>query len=271
MVESEQQEGMVCINTSDLKINDWEEIGRNRLMLMNCNLIVIAQSCAGKFANLMLPTSHLTPEMMSKEISIPSDEILPDRFRYRLKLEKDRLQDRYKGEEYRRNPFRMNRGLNGETTTWGKQIAWRIQRVYEMQTSENVDLRDKYLNQARSLLPCATNAEEWANEVEKVRCFHYPQFWNLYNMGLLAEKKASAPQELAPKVPTTLSEGFPKRAKNARFESIRHQHRMHWSISKFPRKEFYGTEGGENQQRLLDANQTLRRGVILVFAKPIKS
>ena len=258
LVENGLQEGIVCINTSDLKINDWKEIGRNRLMLMNCNLIVIAQSCAGKFADLMLPTSHLTPEMMSKEISIPSDEILPDRFRYRLKMEKDRLQDRYKGEEYRRNPFRMNRGLNGETTTWGKQIAWRIQRVYEMQTSENVGLRDIYLNQARSLLPSATNAEEWANEVEKIRCFSLPSILESLQHGFTGRKgKASAPQELAPKVPTTLSEGFPKRAKNARFESIRHQHRMHWSISKFPRKEFYGTEGGENQQRLLDANQTL--------------
>ena len=44
LVENGLQEGIVCINTSDLKINDWKEIGRNRLMLMNCNLIVIAQS-----------------------------------------------------------------------------------------------------------------------------------------------------------------------------------------------------------------------------------
>ena len=258
LIEDEQHEGLLCINSSDLHPGDWEQIGRNRLMLMNCNLIVIAQSCAEQFADSMLPTSHLTPEMMSREISVPTDDALPNRFKYRLKLEKDKLAIRYKGEEYRRNPFRMNRGLNGETTTWGRQIAWRVQRVYEMQTSENTELRDKYLNQAKSLLPCATNAEEWAHEVEKIRCFSLPSILESLQHGFIGRKgKGSAPQELAPKVPTTLSQGFPNRAKESRFESIRHQHRMHWSISKFPRKEFYGTEDGSNQQRLLDANQTL--------------
>jgi superfamily I DNA and/or RNA helicase len=127
-----------------------------------------------------------------------------------------------------------------------------------MQTSENTELRDKYLNQARSLLPCATNAEEWAHEVEKIRCFSLPSILESLQHGFIGRKgKGSAPQELAPKVPTTLSEGFPNRAKESRFESIRHQHRMHWSISEFPRKEFYGMEDGSNQQRLLDANQTL--------------
>ena len=159
IIEDGQHEGVLSINTSDLPLDDWKQIGRNRLMLMNYNLIVIAQSCATRFANLMLPTSHLTPEMMSKDVSIPTDEILPYRFKYRLKMEKDRLRDRNKGVEYRRDPFRMNKGLNGEVTTWGKEIAWRIQRVYEMQTSENTELRDKYLNEARSLLPCATNAD----------------------------------------------------------------------------------------------------------------
>jgi superfamily I DNA and/or RNA helicase len=130
--------------------------------------------------------------------------------------------------------------------------------VYEMQTSENTELRDKYLNQARSLLPCATNADEWAHEVEKIRCFSLPSILESLQHGFIGRKgKGSAPQELAPKIPTTLSEGFPEQAKYARFESIRHQHRMHWSISKFPRNEFYGTEGGMNQQRLLDADQTL--------------
>ena len=161
LIKNEQYENTICINSSDLHQNNWEEIGRIRLMLMNCNLIVIAESCAEKYAEQILPTSHLTPEMMSKDVSIPTGNVLPDRFKYRLKLEKEKLSIRYNGEEYRRNPFNMNRGLNGETTTWGRQIAWRIQRVYEMQTSENSQLRDKYLNQVKSLLPCATNVEEW--------------------------------------------------------------------------------------------------------------
>ena len=225
---------------------------------MNCNLIVIAESCAEKYAEQILPTSHLTPEMMSKDVSIPTGNVLPDRFKYRLKLEKEKLSIRYNGEEYRRNPFNMNRGLNGETTTWGRQIAWRIQRVYEMQTSENSQLRDKYLNQVKSLLPCATNVEEWAYEVEKIRCFSLPSILESLQYGFIGRKgKGSAPQELAPLFPTTLSQGFPNKAKISRFESIRYQHRMHWSISKFPRKEFYGTEEGENGQRLLDAEQTL--------------
>ena len=259
MIQDCREEGMVGINTSSLQEDDWEQIGRIRLTMMDCNLIVISKSDAKRFADTMLPNSHLTPEMMYENVKMPSQEILPARFRYRLSLEKDRLMMRFEGEEPRRNPFRMNRGLNGETTTWGRQIAWRIQRVYEMQTSENSELRDKYLNETESLLPCASNSLEWAQEVEKIRCFALPSILESLQHGFMGRKgkKGSAPKELAPRVPTTLSQGFPKRAKDSRFESIRHQHRMHWSISKFPRDEFYGADDNSGEQRLQDAGGTL--------------
>lgn len=259
MIHESREEGMVGINTSSLHEDDWEQIGRIRLTMMDCNLIVITKSDAKRFADTMLPTSHLTPEMMYETVKMPSQEILPARFRYRLSLEKDRLMMRFEGEGRRRNPFRMNHGLNGETTTWGRQVAWRIQRVYEMQTSENSELRDKYLNETESLLPCASNSLEWAHEVEKVRCFALPSILESLQHGFMGRKgkKGSAPKELAPRVPTTLSQGFPQRSKNSRFESIRHQHRMHWSISKFPRDEFYGADDNSGEQRLQDAEETL--------------
>ena len=59
---------------------------------------------------------------------------------------------RYNGEEYHRNPFNMNRGLNGETTTWEDKLLGEY-KVYEMQTSENSQLRDEYLSQVKSLYP----------------------------------------------------------------------------------------------------------------------
>jgi hypothetical protein len=153
----------------------------------------------------------------------------------------------------------MNHGLNGESTSWGRQVAWRIQRVYEMQTSENTDLRDRYLNAVKTLLPVASNKENWAKEVELIRSFSLPSVLESLQHGFMGRKgKGAAPDELAPRFPTTLSLGFPSESKITRFESIRHQHRMHWSISRFPREEFYAPGGQDDEWRLLDAEQTLQ-------------
>jgi superfamily I DNA and/or RNA helicase len=133
-----------------------------------------------------------------------------------------------------------------------------------MQTSENIELRTKYLNETKSLLPCSSNAEEWAIEVEKIRCFSLPSILESLQYGFMSQEgRGAAPEQLAPRRMTTLSSGFPEEAKNTRFESIRHQHRMHWSISKFPRTEFYqASDGGE---RLQDANSTLNSRVNFTF------
>ena len=87
---------------------------------------------------------------MDKETMKSISKHLPERLKYRLSLEKLRLQHRFEGEGYGRNPFSNSRGLGPESTTWGKQVAWRIQRVYEMQTSENTELRAKYLNETNN-------------------------------------------------------------------------------------------------------------------------
>ena len=251
-------EGMLCIDTSSLKPSNWEEIGRNRLKLMDCELIVISESDAKQFSLSMLPSTHLTPGMMSNNTSL-SSKILPTRFQFRLSLERQRLMMQSEGEDRWRDPFKMNRGLNGESTSWGRQVAWRIQRVYEMQTSENTDLRDQYLNQVKTLLPAASNQENWAKEVELIRCFSLPSVLESLQHGFMGRKgKGAASDELAPRFPTTLSLGFPSESKRTRFESIKHQHRMHWSISRFPREEFYAPEEQDNDWRLLDAEQTLQ-------------
>jgi len=255
-VKEINEDSMRSMNTSNLSEKDWERIGGLRLSLHECDLIVIAENLAFEFGDLLLSNKHITRDMMEEGVIKPTSEYLPNRLKYRLCLEKQRLMRKFEGYEKRKNPFNSRRGLNHETTTWGKQVAWRIQRVYEMQTSENLELRRQYLNATKSLLPCSSNTEEWALEVERIRCFSLPSILESLQYGFMGkEGRGPASEKLAPQVPTTLSNGFSKEAKASRFESIRHQHRMHWSISKFPRNEFYGVHDG--QERLQDANSTL--------------
>lgn len=263
-VEDINHKTVKSFNTQNLSETDWQTIGRIRLAMMECQIVVISESLAAKFGNLLLSSRHLPRDMMDKETTKSISKHLPERLKYRLSLEKLRLQHRFEGEERGRDPFSNPRGLGPESTTWGKQVAWRIQRVYEMQTSENIELRTKYLNETKSLLPCSSNAEEWAIEVEKIRCFSLPSILESLQYGFMSQEgRGAAPEQLAPRRLTTLSSGFPAEAKSTRFESIRHQHRMHWSISKFPRTEFYQASDGD--ERLQDANSTLKSRVNFTF------
>lgn len=265
-VELINNQSMKSFNTKSLRLDDWETIGRIRLAMMECQIVVLSESLAAEFGEVLLSNHHLPIDMMNKDTMKSTSRHLPDRLKYRLSLEKSRLLHRFEGERSRRHPFSNARGLVPQSTTWGKEVAWRVQRVYEMQTSENNELRLRYLNETKSLLPCFSNAKEWAFEVEKIRCFSLPSILESLQYGFMSrEGRGAAPEQLAPRRLTTLSSGFPEEAKKTRFESIKHQHRMHWSISKFPRTEFYQSNDG--QARLQDADSTLSSRVNFSFIK----
>ena len=286
------EEKLVFINSQALSIINEDAIGTARLRLTGCDVVIIERDTFDDHLfTLVAPTTHLHPTMVGKESFFDDSESLafkfhmpPSRFMRRIKMIQRMKRESF---EHTSGVFKTRRGLvRSDTDTWGRRIAWRLQRIYELQTSKNVQLREKYFREVTALLPrqssdcseckglgiwedrrteeehecsaCRGNGQSprWARSVEEIRNFSLPSILESLQYGY-AGRDAAAELSLAPRFPNTLSNGFSDHSKSTRFQSIPYQHRMHPSISAFPRDNFY-SEDSEGS-KLRDAMTTLSR------------
>jgi len=146
--------------------------------------------------------------------------------------------------QYARHPLSFA-SLNHD---WSHEVAWRLNRAYELKVSQNKKAKDRYEEQIQNLLPKAQNVTQ---RVEEIRSIALPSVLECLQYGF-----AEGPGlDLLPE--TTLTRGFPTNARAQRFQVIEYQHRMHPDISKFSREQFYSAEG--EAKALLDANTVAER------------
>lgn len=284
------EEKLVFINSQTLSSSNEDAIGTARLRLTDCDVVIIERDAFDDHLfTLVAPTTHLHPTMVGKESHFDDSESLafkfhmpPSRYMRRIKMVQRMKRESY---ESTSGVFNARRGLvRSDIDTWGERIAWRLQRIYELQTSKNVQLREKYFREVKALLPrqaskcsecegkgvwvnrrdekeneclaCRGNGESprWARSVEEIRNFSLPSILESLQYGY-AGRDAAAELSLAPRFPNTLSNGFSDRSKSTRFQSIPYQHRMHPSISAFPRDNFYSEDS--DGSKLRDAMTTL--------------
>ena len=124
-------------------------------------------------------------------------------------------------------------------TEWTYQISWRLNRSYELKTSNNERQKTRLDTQINEYLP---KSQDIRKRLEEVRSIALPSVLECLQFGFATGKA----QQLLPE--TTLTQGFPEKALLSRFSRINFQHRMHPDISSFSRKEFYDNEA------LIDAN-----------------
>lgn|GEM_PF-1531761 len=283
-------EELIFINSIDLSSSDEETIGTARLRLTGCDVIVIERGALDdNLFSLVIPTTHLHPSMLGKKPfngngSLNSKSQMPPS-RYMRQIKMTLTEEEMKSNKNSRSVFNSRRGLNrSDTDTWGDRIAWRLKRIYELKNSKNVKLREKYFNEVSDLIPrqlvkcseckgegiwiskdkeneclaCRGNGKlpRWARSVEEVRNFTLPSILESLQYGY-SGPDAGSELSLAPRFPNTLSNGFSDKLKSTRFQSIPYQHRMHPSISAFPRNNFYF--GGSDESKLQDAMATLSR------------
>lgn len=267
-LQGDLESDVVSVDGAFVEMASPQDLGWIRLVLTDCDIIVVASDLLKSGFESVLPPSHIPSEFVGPDRDVESarvrvSNLLPSRLRRRIAVYRD-LYGAYSESEqnrsWRDDPLRQSKGLVAWATTWGNEIAWRLQRVYEMQASSNQTLAGRYLQEVRSLLPVAGNAH-WAEEAERIRCMLLPSILESLQAGFAGETSdGQSGSVLAPRVPTTLSQGFPGGAKPSRFETIPFQHRMHWDISRFPREQFYrphGRDQGTSGERLKDAVTTL--------------
>lgn len=286
------EDKLVFINSQTLSSTNEDAIGTARLQLTGCDVVIIERDAFDERTfNLVAPTTHLHPTLVGKESFFGDSESLafkfhmpPSRFMRRIKMVQRMKRESH---EYKSGVFNSRRGLvRSDTDTWGERIAWRLQRIYELHTSKNVRLREKYFHEVTALLPrqsskcseckgkgtwlnrrtkeeneclaCRGNGQSprWSRSVEEIRNFSLPSILESLQYGY-AGRDAAAELSLAPRYPNTLSNGFSDRSKSTRFQSIPYQHRMHPSISAFPRDNFYSEDS--DGSKLRDAMTTLSR------------
>lgn len=287
---------LVFINSASLSSPTPDTIGMMRLRLTGCDIVVVSKDIEEELFNLIIPTTHLHPTQVGKSRFDDEESISvkfnhpPNVFLRRSEIFKqEKLDFENRGDKKRWSPFEQRRGLiRSDNDSWGKRIAWRLQRIYELQTSENGQLRDKYFDEVKALLPrqlekckgcggegeyekwrdsdkwekcpvCIGSGEipRWSKAVEEIRNFTLPSILESLQQGY-SGGSAAAELSLAPRFPNTLSDGFPSEAKSNRFQSIPFQHRMHPSISQFPRQHFYKADESTDI-RLKDAMRTLSK------------
>ena len=129
---------------------------------------------------------------------------------------------------------------------WSHEVSWRLNRAYELKVSKNQNARQNWESQINDLLPVSQNVEQ---RIEEVRSIALPSVLECLQDGF-ADGRG---RELLPE--TTLTRGFPEKARNLRFKKISFQHRMHGEISAFSRSEFYENTALIDADTVRDRNQ----------------
>ena len=119
------------------------------------------------------------------------------------------------------------------STRWPYQISWRLNRSYELKTSNNKG-RAKYEHQIGELMPRSKDIRVRVNEIRSIAL---PSILECLQEGFTCYGGYGLPYN------STLTSGFTPEAKKLRFSEIEFQHRMHGDISRFPREQFYSESG----------------------------
>ena len=101
-------------------------IGKIRLNMMGCDIVVVSEGLAKEFGEIS--NQHLPIDMMDKDITKSTSKYLPERLKYRLSLEKQRLQRRFETKTQIETPS-LNKEVETTINDMGKEITWRIQSL----------------------------------------------------------------------------------------------------------------------------------------------
>lgn len=155
---------------------------------------------------------------------------------------------------YRERPLDAVGSLGREEVAWlerhdlAGEVAWRLTRAHDLRGGR-AGVRERLRGEIRELLPRdATVAKEVETRVAELEDIGLPSVLEVLQTGIGSERSERR---------SALTEGLRGDAFAQRFVRLRHQHRMHPEISRFPRDAFYLREA------LVDANTIASRDATL--------
>lgn len=119
--------------------------------------------------------------------------------------------------------------------SWAEEIAWRIEREYQLRLNKNQKISENYKKQIEDLMPFYENINynknDISNRVNSIAAIAFPSILESLVKGIKGRKNSERR--------STISEGFSKEELEKRHTVLKYQHRMHPDISEFSRENFY--------------------------------
>ncbi|HQB09155.1 MAG TPA: AAA domain-containing protein [bacterium] len=119
--------------------------------------------------------------------------------------------------------------------SWAEEIAWRIEREYQLRLNKNQKSSENYKKQIEDLMPFYAdinyNKNDISNRVNSIAAIAFPSILESLVKGIKGRKNSERR--------STISEGFSKEELEKRHTVLKYQHRMHPEISDFSRENFY--------------------------------
>lgn len=135
-----------------------------------------------------------------------------------------------------------------EAEQWAREIAWRLNRSFELRT--DLQHGTRYDRELEALLPrwYPEQRKKWMQQdLQLIKRVVLPSVLELLQSGFARPGEFRWGEDVRPQdTQTALTDGMPKAAFEERHLTLTYQHRMHPEISRFPREHFY------NSQRLRD-------------------
>lgn len=131
---------------------------------------------------------------------------------------------------------------------WAGEVTWRLTRTHELKRSQRQDIRERYRRDIDRLCPRTVDV---GDAIAEIRDIGLPSILEVIQEGI---------GEGRSKRPSTLTEGMPGQNRAAfeqRFTSLDWQHRMHPTISAFPRAHVYSGEALKDANTIADRDAAL--------------
>ena len=217
--------------------NDFERDPNCCARLLSAEVIIIPNSfeILNKVTDYLPPWAHHRLNGINTK-GYPKE--FPTRHLYRLQYHGFNEGDGANEGGRKRNRIQHPLAKENLSTRWPYQISWRLNRSYELKTSNNKG-RKKYEDQIGELMPMSKDISVRVNEIRSIAL---PSILECLQEGFTSYGGYELPYN------STLTSGFTPEAKKLRFSEIEFQHRMHGDISRFPREQFY------SESSLIDAD-----------------
>ncbi|MEX1365552.1 MAG: AAA domain-containing protein [Nannocystaceae bacterium] len=219
------------------------------LYLAAASWVLVAEDLLPRVSGYLPSSLLLTRQLGGNDTGLPDREALLFRQGHWL-TRAGRVPELYRDERPRRDQVRTLEDAQECETDWlarhdlAPELAWRLTRIHELRHSHGQRERDRLRRDLDGLRPYAVDISEPLAELEDIGL---PSILEVLQEGIGEERsqrrsaltlgfRASQPADFA-----------------ARFESLSFQHRMHPTISEFPRDVIY------QGQALRDANTVAQR------------
>lgn len=243
------------LNDSDIELislKDFEEYGvALPLLLLNSNLIFVESSIYEK-KRALFPEKHIVVNSYNQHNQNVMDYRHNSWWDWVKRHDGGTYDYKLRRGGWSSNPIDIANEIHDTVNKpWSSELAWRMNRVYELSNSIGTQDQDEetsggYKASMHALLPPDDDEhrEIW-HEIDRLSRVAFPSILTSIQEGVSKFNRSDERK-------TVMSSGFPDGVKEERHGDLTYQHRMHPDLSSIPRDVFYSGEKLKDVKSIID-------------------